>query len=79
MVALLPDPGAGRALFAAVREAFRRGGVAAAMATMATGLAPEEGEAAPGPQRAAAEEAPTPEQAAGAERTAATREQAAGP
>ncbi|WP_405505749.1 alpha/beta hydrolase [Streptomyces cyaneofuscatus] len=64
VVALLPDPEAGRALFAAVREAFRRDGVAAAMTTMAAGLAPEEGEAAPGPERAAAEEAPTPEQAA---------------
>ncbi|WP_326702286.1 alpha/beta hydrolase [Streptomyces cyaneofuscatus] len=64
VVALLPDPEAGRALFAAVREAFRRDGVAAAMTTMAAGLAPEEGEAAPGPEREAAEEAPTPEQAA---------------
>ncbi|MFI7235568.1 hypothetical protein [Streptomyces cyaneofuscatus] len=65
MVALLPDPDAGRATFAAVREALRRNGVAAAMATMAAGLAPEEGEAAPGPERPAArEEAPTPEQAA---------------
>ncbi|MEW1756738.1 alpha/beta hydrolase [Streptomyces cyaneofuscatus] len=43
VVALLPDPEAGRVLFAAVREAFRRDGVAAAMATMAAGLAPEEG------------------------------------
>ncbi|MEV4876614.1 alpha/beta fold hydrolase [Streptomyces cyaneofuscatus] len=61
VVALLPDPDAGRALFAAVREAFRRDGVAAAMATMAAGLAPEEG-AAPGPEQAvAAEEAPAPE------------------
>ncbi|MEU3205304.1 alpha/beta hydrolase [Streptomyces cyaneofuscatus] len=63
VVALLPDPEAGRALFAAVREAFRRDGVAAAMTTMAAGLAPEEGETAPGPEREAAEEAPTPEQA----------------
>ncbi|MFD8468546.1 alpha/beta fold hydrolase [Streptomyces cyaneofuscatus] len=65
VVALLPDPEAGRALFAAVREAFRRDGVVAAMATMAAGLAPEEGEAAPGPERAAEwGEAPTPEQTA---------------
>lgn len=49
VVALLPDPEAGRALFAAVREAFRRDGVAAAMATMAAGLAPEEG-ASSGPE-----------------------------
>ncbi|MFF2535929.1 alpha/beta fold hydrolase [Streptomyces cyaneofuscatus] len=88
VVALLPDPEAGRALFAAVREAFRRDGVAAAMTTMAAGLAPEEGEAAPGPERAAAgseqsaaaEEPPTPvqtaEQAATGER-APTPEQAA--
>ncbi|MCD9900936.1 hypothetical protein LUR56_14890 [Streptomyces sp. MT29] len=77
MVALLPDPEAGRALFAAVREAFRRDGVAAAMATMAAGLAPEEGEAAPGPERAAERgEAPTPEQTA---EQAATGEQAPAP
>ncbi|MFH8375506.1 alpha/beta fold hydrolase [Streptomyces cyaneofuscatus] len=84
VVALLPDPEAGRALFAAVREAFRRDGVAAAMATMAAGLAPEEGEAAPGPERAAsgseqaatAEENPTPERNA---EQAATREQAPAP
>lgn len=73
VVALLPDPEAGRALFAAVREAFRQDGVAAAMATMAAGLAPEEGEAAPGPERAAERgEAPTPEQTA-------TQEQAPDP
>ncbi|MFI8351921.1 alpha/beta fold hydrolase [Streptomyces cyaneofuscatus] len=89
VVALLPDPEAGRALFAAVREAFRRDGVAAAMATMAAGLAPEEGEAAPGPERAAERgEAPalvqTAEQAATGERApdpeqAATGEQAPTP
>ncbi|PVC83990.1 alpha/beta hydrolase [Streptomyces sp. CS090A] len=77
VVALLPDPEAGRALFAAVREAFRRDGVAAAMTTMAAGLAPEEGEAAPGPERAAERgEAPTPEQTAG---QAATQGQAPDP
>ncbi|MFE3718770.1 alpha/beta fold hydrolase [Streptomyces cyaneofuscatus] len=77
VVALLPDPEAGRALFAAVREAFRRDGVAAAMATMAAGLAPEEGEAAPGPERVAERgEAPTPEQTA---EQAATGEQAPDP
>ncbi|MFE9016244.1 alpha/beta fold hydrolase [Streptomyces cyaneofuscatus] len=65
VVALLPDPEAGRVLFAAVREAFRRDGVAAAMTTMAAGLAPEEGEAAPGPERTAERgAAPTPEQTA---------------
>ncbi|MYR94495.1 MULTISPECIES: alpha/beta fold hydrolase [unclassified Streptomyces] len=69
VVALLPDPDAGRALFAAVREAFRRDGVAAAMATMAAGLAPE-GEAASDPEG----EALGPEQAADPER-APTREQ----
>ncbi|MET7874639.1 alpha/beta fold hydrolase [Streptomyces cyaneofuscatus] len=73
VVALLPDPEAGRALFAAVREAFRQDGVAAAMAAMAAGLAPEEPEAAPGPERAAETgEAPTPEQTA-------TQEQAPDP
>ncbi|MZF54331.1 alpha/beta fold hydrolase [Streptomyces sp. SID5594] len=77
VVALLPDPEAGRALFAAVREAFRRDGVAAAMTTMAAGLAPEEGEAAPGPERTAERgEAPTPEQTASGEQ-APTPEQAA--
>ncbi|MEQ4607371.1 alpha/beta hydrolase [Streptomyces sp. KAI-26] len=44
VVGLLPDPEAGRALFAAVRESFRRDGVAAAMTTMAEGLAPAWGE-----------------------------------
>ncbi|MGW1202213.1 hypothetical protein [Streptomyces cyaneofuscatus] len=84
---LSPD-GAPAALFAAVREAFRRDGVAAAMATVAAGLAPEEGEAAPGPERAAAgseqsaaaEETPTPEQTTGqavAGEQAPTPEQAA--
>ncbi|MFZ4269707.1 alpha/beta fold hydrolase [Streptomyces arboris] len=74
VVALLPDPDTGRALFAAVREAFRRDGVAAAMATMAAGLAPEEGEAAPGPEQAAS----GPEQAApGQERAAPGQERAA--
>ncbi|MFE9458479.1 alpha/beta fold hydrolase [Streptomyces californicus] len=43
LVELLPDPAAGRAVFAAVRESFLRDGVAAAMATMAAGLAPEGG------------------------------------
>ncbi|PCG85213.1 alpha/beta hydrolase [Streptomyces sp. WZ.A104] len=42
LVELLPDPAAGRALFAAVRESFRRDGVEAAMATMAAGLAPDD-------------------------------------
>ncbi|MFJ7193841.1 alpha/beta fold hydrolase [Streptomyces bacillaris] len=51
VVELLPDPEAGRALFAAVRESFRRDGVAAAMTTMAEGLTPAwgEGQAASGP------------------------------
>lgn len=43
LVELLPDPAAGRAVFAAVRESFLRDGVEAAMATMAAGLAPEGG------------------------------------
>ncbi|NEB35818.1 alpha/beta hydrolase [Streptomyces sp. SID14515] len=46
LVELLPDPAAGRALFAAVRESFRRDGVEAAMATMAAGLAPDGAEEA---------------------------------
>ncbi|MFJ8844896.1 alpha/beta fold hydrolase [Streptomyces cyaneofuscatus] len=76
VVALLPDPDAGRALFAAVREAFRRDGVAAAMATMAAGLAPEEGEAAtPGPEQAAS----SPEQAAPGQERAAAAEEAPAP
>ncbi|MFJ9048420.1 alpha/beta fold hydrolase [Streptomyces bacillaris] len=51
VVELLPEPEAGRALFAAVRESFRRDGVAAAMTTMAEGLTPAWGEdrAASGP------------------------------
>ncbi|MFJ5891110.1 alpha/beta fold hydrolase [Streptomyces californicus] len=43
LVELLPDPAAGRAVFAAVRESFLRDGVEAAMATMAAGLTPEGG------------------------------------
>ncbi|WP_050494705.1 alpha/beta fold hydrolase [Streptomyces griseus] len=43
LVELLPDPAAGRAVFAAVRESFLRDGVEAAMVTMAAGLAPEGG------------------------------------
>ncbi|KOU46608.1 alpha/beta hydrolase [Streptomyces sp. MMG1522] len=43
LVELLPDPAAGRAVFAAVRESFLRDGVEAAMATMAAGLVPEGG------------------------------------
>ncbi|SDC62791.1 Predicted hydrolases or acyltransferases (alpha/beta hydrolase superfamily) [Streptomyces sp. LaPpAH-199] len=43
LVELLPDPAAGRAVFAAVRESFLRDGMEAAMATMAAGLAPEGG------------------------------------
>ncbi|MEU5449202.1 MULTISPECIES: alpha/beta fold hydrolase [Streptomyces] len=43
LVELLPDPAAGRAVFAAVRESFLRDGVEAAMAVMAAGLAPEGG------------------------------------
>ncbi|MFF8442240.1 alpha/beta fold hydrolase [Streptomyces californicus] len=43
LVELLPDPAAGRAVFAAVRESFLRDGVEAAMATMAAGLAPAGG------------------------------------
>lgn len=43
LVELLPDPAAGRAVFAAVRESFLRDGVEAAMAAMAAGLAPEGG------------------------------------
>ncbi|MFC9034360.1 alpha/beta fold hydrolase [Streptomyces arboris] len=76
VVALLPDPDEGRALFAAVREAFRRDGVAAAMATMAAGLAPEEGQAAaPGPEQAAS----GPEQAAPGQERAAAAEEASAP
>lgn len=61
VVELLPDPEAGRALFAAVRESFRRDGVAAAMTTMAEGLAPAwaEDRAAPEPTAAEAEAEPT--------------------
>ncbi|MFJ9571182.1 alpha/beta fold hydrolase [Streptomyces bacillaris] len=64
VVELLPDPEAGRALFAAVRESFRRDGVAAAMTTMAEGLAPAWGEdrAAPEPTAAEAEAEPTARQ-----------------
>ncbi|MFJ4823088.1 alpha/beta fold hydrolase [Streptomyces bacillaris] len=60
VVELLPDPEAGRALFAAVRESFRRDGVAAAMTTMAEGLAPAWGEdrAAAEPESVAPEPAP---------------------
>lgn len=43
LVELLPDPAAGRAVFAAVQESFLRDGVEAAMATMAAGLAPAGG------------------------------------
>ncbi|MYX17959.1 alpha/beta fold hydrolase [Streptomyces sp. SID8374] len=77
VVALLPDPDAGRALFAAVREAFRRDGVAAAMATMAAGLAPEE-ESSSGPEGEAASdpegEALGPEEAAAAEQAPASEQ-----
>ncbi|WP_145503361.1 alpha/beta fold hydrolase [Streptomyces sp. CFMR 7] len=61
VVELLPDPEAGRALFATVRESFRRDGVTAAMTTMAEGLAPAWGEdrAAPEPTAAEAEAEPT--------------------
>ncbi|MGA5470589.1 alpha/beta fold hydrolase [Streptomyces arboris] len=83
VVALLPDPDAGRALFAAVREAFRRDGVAAAMATMAAGLAPQEGEAAaPGPEDAASgpeQAAPGQERAAPGQERAAAAEEASAP
>ncbi|MFF5874694.1 alpha/beta fold hydrolase [Streptomyces californicus] len=50
LVELLPDPAAGRAVFAAVRESFLRDGVEAAMATMAAGLAPEDGGATAPPE-----------------------------
>ena len=55
VVELLPDPAAGRALFAAVRESFRRDGVAAAMTTMAEGLTPAWGEDRAAPEPAAVE------------------------
>ncbi|MFB8127280.1 alpha/beta fold hydrolase [Streptomyces bacillaris] len=55
VVELLPDPEAGRALFAAVRESFRRDGVAAAMTTMAEGLTPAWGEDRAAPEPAAVE------------------------
>ncbi|MFG3527378.1 alpha/beta fold hydrolase [Streptomyces sp. NPDC047917] len=55
-VELLPDPERGRKLFAAVRDSFRRGGVAAALATMTEGLTdPEAPEPAGGGHRAAPE------------------------
>ncbi|MFE7620638.1 alpha/beta fold hydrolase [Streptomyces sp. NPDC057496] len=38
LVELLPDPERGRRLFASVRDSFRAGGVAAALATMTEGL-----------------------------------------
>ncbi|WP_430477496.1 alpha/beta fold hydrolase [Streptomyces sp. P11-1] len=59
VVELLPDPEAGRALFAAVRESFRRDGVAAAMTTMAEGLTPAWGEDRAAPEPAAVEAGPT--------------------
>ncbi|MEV7269014.1 alpha/beta fold hydrolase [Streptomyces bacillaris] len=61
VVELLPDPEAGRVLFAAVRESFRRDGVTAAMTTMAEGLAPAWGEdrADPEPTAFEAEAEPT--------------------
>ncbi|SCE17911.1 alpha/beta hydrolase [Streptomyces sp. DvalAA-19] len=62
VVELLPDPEAGRALFAAVRESFRRDGVAAAMTTMAEGLAPAWGEDRAAPEPTAVEAEPTARQ-----------------
>ncbi|MFF1648307.1 alpha/beta fold hydrolase [Streptomyces sp. NPDC058240] len=56
LVALMPDPDQGRKLFAAVRESFRRDGVAAALATMTEGLTdPDAGPPAGGERRAAPE------------------------
>ncbi|MEU0159572.1 alpha/beta hydrolase [Streptomyces sp. NPDC006261] len=78
VVALLPDPDAGRALFSAVRKAFRQDGVAAATATMAARLAPEETTASGPEQVAAADQAPTQEQASTSEQ-APTQEQAPTP
>ncbi|MFI5773128.1 alpha/beta fold hydrolase [Streptomyces sp. NPDC051658] len=56
LVALMPDPDRGRKLFAAVRESFRRDGLAAALATMTEGLTdPDAGPPAGGERRAAPE------------------------
>ncbi|MER5367257.1 alpha/beta hydrolase [Streptomyces sp. NPDC002722] len=56
LVELLPDPERGRKLFAAVRDSFRDGGVAAALATMTEGLTdPDVPEPAGGGHRAAHE------------------------
>ncbi|WP_371096229.1 alpha/beta fold hydrolase [Streptomyces sanglieri] len=56
LVELLPDPERGRKLFAAVRDSFRDGGVAAALATMTEGLTdPDAPEPAGGGHRAAPE------------------------
>ncbi|MEU3972842.1 alpha/beta fold hydrolase [Streptomyces bacillaris] len=62
VVELLPDPEAGRALFAAVRESFRRDGGAAAMTTMAEGLTPAWGEGQAAPEPTAVEAEPTARQ-----------------
>ncbi|MCR8940873.1 alpha/beta hydrolase [Streptomyces sp. OUCMDZ-4982] len=59
VVELLPDPEAGRALFATVRESFRRDGVTAAMTTMAEGLAPAWAEDRAAPEPTAVEAEPT--------------------
>ncbi|MYR39468.1 alpha/beta fold hydrolase [Streptomyces sp. SID4944] len=62
VVELLPDPEAGRALFATVRESFRRDGVGAAMTTMAEGLAPAWAEDRAAPEPTAVEAEPTARQ-----------------
>ncbi|MGW0959769.1 alpha/beta fold hydrolase [Streptomyces gelaticus] len=56
LVELMPDPEQGRKLFAAVRESFREGGVAAAMTTMTEGLTDPEAEPPAGRERRAAPE-----------------------
>ncbi|MDK0523581.1 alpha/beta hydrolase [Streptomyces sp. ML-6] len=62
LVELLPDPERGRRLFASVRDSFRDGGVAAALATMTEGLMdPDEAPALdepPVPDEAQAPDAP---------------------
>jgi pimeloyl-ACP methyl ester carboxylesterase len=57
LVELLPDPEQGRRLFASVRDSFRDGGVAAALATMTEGLTASAPDAAPAPDAAQAPDA----------------------
>ncbi|MFD8825937.1 alpha/beta fold hydrolase [Streptomyces sp. NPDC059605] len=53
LVELLPDPERGRRLFASVRDSFRAGGVAAALATMTEGLMASAPSSPPVPETAA--------------------------